>query len=160
EIPLAEIRALAEEREIDLAPIRNLVRTGDTPQSERQRMFRQPPHILVTTPESFYIILTSSKAREMLRAVRTVIVDEIHAVADDNRASNLALSLARLDEFAAQKPQRIGLSATVKPLEEVARFLSPTAEIVNAGHRRTMDLAVQVPSDELGPVASMELWGE
>lgn len=160
EIPLAGIRALAENKGLDLAPIRNLVRTGDTSQSERQRMGRTPPHILVTTPESLYILLTSAKARDMLRTVRTVIVDEIHALADDKRGSHLALSLARLEHLADQRPQRIGLSATVKPIEEVARFLSPRAEIVNAGHRRTLDLAVEVPRDELGPIASNELWGE
>jgi ATP-dependent Lhr-like helicase len=160
EIPLAEIRALAESKGISLAPIRNLVRTGDTSQSERQKMGRTPPHILVTTPESLFIILTSAKARDMLRSVRTVIVDEIHAVADDKRGSHLALTLARLDRLTDRKSQRIGLSATVKPLEEVAAFLSDSAVIVNAGHRRAMDLAVEVPRDELGPVASMELWGE
>jgi ATP-dependent helicase Lhr and Lhr-like helicase len=160
EIPLAGIAALAESKGIDLAPIRNVVRTGDTSQSERQRMSRTPPHILVTTPESLYILLTSAKARDMLRTVRTVIVDEIHALADDKRGSHLSLSIARLEHLADQRPQRIGLSATVKPIEEVARFLSSRAEIVNAGHRRTLDLAVEVPRDELGPVASNELWGE
>jgi ATP-dependent Lhr-like helicase len=160
QIPLEEIGALAGRKGLALAPIRNLVRTGDTPASERQKMGRKPPHILVTTPESLFLILTSAKARDMLRHVRTVIVDEIHAVVDDKRGSHLALTLARLDRLAESKPQRIGLSATVKPLEEVARFLSHAAVVVDAGHRREMDLAVEVPRDELGPVASNELWGE
>ena len=160
EIPLAEIAALAAAQGIALAPIRNLVRTGDTPQSERQKMGRKPPHVLVTTPESLYILLTSAKARDMLRSVRTVIVDEIHAIADDKRGTHLALTLARLDHLTGTPAQRIGLSATVKPLEDVAAFLSPRAVIVDAGHRRAMDLAVEVPRDELGPVASGELWAE
>ncbi len=158
ERPLAEIRALAEARGIKLAPIRVGLRTGDTSASDRQRMLRERPHILVTTPESLYILLTAEKPREMLTGVRTVIVDEIHAVADDKRGSHLALTLARLDRLAG-RPQRIGLSATVKPLEEVAAFLSDKARIVHVGHRREMELAVEVPRDELGPVASNEMWG-
>ncbi|HKE25471.1 MAG TPA: DEAD/DEAH box helicase [Bryobacteraceae bacterium] len=164
EVPLAEIRALAEERGIALAPIRTALRTGDTPQWERQQMTKSRPHILVTTPESLYILLTAAKPREMLGRVRTLIVDEIHAVADDKRGSHLSLTLARLDRLVEQsgcpKPQRIGLSATVKPIEEVASFLSDAARIVNVGHRREMDLAVEVPRDELGPVVSNEMWGE
>jgi ATP-dependent Lhr-like helicase len=164
DIPLGEIRALAAERGIPLAPIRTALRTGDTPQWERQQMTREHPHILVTTPESLFILLTAAKPREMLSHVRAVIVDEIHAVADDKRGSHLALSLARLDHLVEQnggaKPQRIGLSATVKPLEEVAAFLSDRARVIHVGHRRAMDLAVEVPRDELGPVASNEMWGE
>ncbi len=164
EIPLAEIAALAAERGIALAPIRTALRTGDTPQWERQQMTRNRPHILVTTPESLFILLTAAKPREMLSQVRTLIVDEIHAVADDKRGSHLALTLARLDRLVRQnggrKPQRIGLSATVKPIEDVAAYLSDTARIVNIGHRRAMELAVEVPKDELGPVASNEMWGE
>ncbi|HEY2014657.1 MAG TPA: DEAD/DEAH box helicase [Bryobacteraceae bacterium] len=164
ELPLAEISALAAERGVPLAPIRTALRTGDTPQREREQMARERPHILVTTPESLYIMLTAARPREMLARVSTVIVDEIHAVADDKRGSHLALTLARLDLLVEQnggpKPQRIGLSATVKPLEEVAAFLSDRAQIVNVGHRREMDLAVEVPRDELGPVASNEMWGE
>src|SRR5277367_3165986 len=133
EAPLAEIAELAALRGVPLAPIRTAVRTGDTPASERQRMRKEAPHILVTTPESLFILLTAEKSREMLRTVRTVIVDEIHAVADDKRGSHLALSLARLDrlveESGAKRPQRIGLSATVKPIEEVAAFLSDSAHI-------------------------------
>jgi ATP-dependent helicase Lhr and Lhr-like helicase len=164
EIPLAEIAALAAERGIPLAPIRTALRTGDTPAADRLRMTRIRPHILVTTPESLYILLTAAKPRDMLAQVRTLIVDEIHAVADDKRGTHLALTLARLDRLVRQNgraaPQRIGLSATVKPIEDVARFLSPTAQIVNVGHRRAMDLAVEVPRDELGCVATNEMWDE
>ncbi len=164
EVPLAEIAALAAAQGIALAPIRAALRTGDTPQAERRQMTRTGPHILVTTPESLYILLTAAQPRAMLAGVRTVIVDEIHAVAGNKRGSHLALTLARLDRLVEQsgggKPQRIGLSATVKPLEEVAAFLSDRAHIVNIGHRREMDLAVEVPRDELGPVASNEMWGE
>src|SRR6202451_1994724 len=160
EIPLAEISELAKRQGIPFAPIRTAVRTGDTPASERQQMGKQRPHILVTTPESLYILLTAEKSRAMLKTTRTVIVDEIHAVADDKRGSHLALSLARLDALAETKPQRIGLSATVKPIEQVAEFLSRHAHIINIGHRREMELAVEVPRDELGPVASNEMWAE
>jgi len=160
EIPLAEISELAARHGIPFTPIRTAVRTGDTPASERQQMGKHPPHILVTTPESLYILLTAEKSRAMLKTTRTVIVDEIHAVADDKRGSHLALSLARLDALAEKKPQRIGLSATVKPIEQVAEFLSPHARIINIGHRREMELAVEVPRDELGPVASNEMWAE
>jgi len=150
-----------------LAPIQEMsaqvrvgLRTGDTPQWERQQFGRRPPQILVTTPESLYILLTAQKPREVLRTARTVIVDEIHAVADDKRGSHLSLTLARLDALAGSRLQRIGLSATVKPIEQVAEFLAPGARIVNVGHRRDMDLAVEVPRDELGPVASNEMWEE
>jgi len=164
EVPLAEISALAAAKGIPLAPIRTALRTGDTPQWERQRMTRERPHILVTTPESLFILLTSARPREMLAGARTLIVDEIHAVTDDKRGAHLALTLARLDRLVEQnggsKPQRIGLSATVKPLEEVAAFLSADARVVNVGHRREMELAVEVPRDELGPVASNEMWDE
>jgi ATP-dependent helicase Lhr and Lhr-like helicase len=164
EVPLAEISALARERGVELAPIRAALRTGDTPQSDRQRMTRERPHILVTTPESLFILLTAAKPREMLASVRTVIVDEIHAIADDKRGAHLALTLARLDRLVEQsgrrKPQRIGLSATVKPLEDVAAFLSDDAHVINVGHRRAMELAVEVPRDELGAVATNEMWDE
>jgi ATP-dependent Lhr-like helicase len=161
ELPLREISELATLRGVKLAPIRVAVRTGDTPMSERQQMLKHAPHILVTTPESLFILLTAGKSREMLRTARTLIVDEIHAIADDKRGSHLALSLARFDALTAPvKSQRIGLSATVKPLDEVAHFLSPDTHVVNVGHRREMDLAVEIPRDELGPVASNELWGE
>src|SRR5205814_10690458 len=121
ETPLSEIRALAASRGVELPAVRAALRTGDTPQWERQQMTRNRPHILVTTPESLYILLTATRPREMLARVRTVIVDEIHAVADDKRGSHLALTLARLDRLVEQSgvssPQRIGLSATLKPLD-------------------------------------------
>lgn len=167
EVPLGEIAALARERGVPLAPIRTAVRTGDTPQWERERMTREAPHILVTTPESLYILLTARRPRNMLTEARTVIVDEIHAVADDKRGTHLALSLARLDrlieEHGHAAPQRIGLSATVRPIQDVAAYLNGGARpvsVVNIGHRRAMELAVEVPRDELGPVASTEMWGE
>ncbi len=188
ETPLGEIYELAARRGIPLAPIRTAVRTGDTKVWERQRMVEKPPHILVTTPESLFILLTARRGREALRTVRTVIVDEIHAVADDKRGSHLALSLQRLEWITAgqtagtapRRLQRIGLSATVKPIDEVARFLSrsfepqangagdieqdghakPTGHIVQIGHRRAMELAVEVPQDELGVVATNEMWEE
>jgi len=167
EVPLSEISKLAAARGIALAQIRTAVRTGDTPASERQQMGRERPHILVTTPESLYILLTADRSRAMLRTTRTIIVDEIHAVADDKRGSHLALSLARLDALTSElghRPQRIGLSATVKPIEQVADFLTGSNQspvhIVNVGHRRAMDLAVEIPRDELGPVASNEMWAE
>jgi len=164
ETPLGELLALAEERGISLDEVRTATRTGDTTQVERARMLRKPPHVLVTTPESLFILLTAEKSRALFAHVETIIVDEIHAVAGDKRGSHLALSLARLDELVTrgggQKPQRIGLSATVRPIENIARFLSPDAAIVDIGHRREMTLAVEVPTDELGPIASGEMWAE
>ena len=164
ELPLGEILALANQRLIPLAPIRAFVRTGDTSTLDRQRMLRKPPHVLVTTPESLFILLTAEKSRALLTRVSTVIVDEIHAMAADKRGSHLALTLARLDALVqantGRKPQRIGLSATVHPIENVARFLSPNARIVNLGLRREMHTVVEVPNDELGPVASTEMWAE
>ncbi|HTW85452.1 MAG TPA: DEAD/DEAH box helicase [Candidatus Sulfotelmatobacter sp.] len=165
ETPLAELQARGAARGLPLTAIRTAVRTGDTQTVERARMLRKPPHILVTTPESLFILMTAEKSRAVLRNVRTVVVDEIHALAADKRGSHLALTLARLDALVTgaggKKPQRIGLSATVRPLEEVARFLSPAARVVNVGDRRPMTLTVDVPqSDELGPVASGEMWAE
>jgi ATP-dependent Lhr-like helicase len=165
DVPLAGIRAVAEKHGVNLSTIRTAVRTGDTPASERLKMGKAAPHILVTTPESLYILLTAEKSRKMLSSVRTLIVDEIHAVADDKRGSHLALSIARLErlikEAQPQAPlQKIGLSATVSPIGEVARFLSPAAKIVQVGRRRIFDLAVEVPRDELSSVATMEMWDE
>ncbi|MEO8662629.1 MAG: DEAD/DEAH box helicase, partial [Bryobacteraceae bacterium] len=160
ESPLAEIYALAEERGIPMQSIRTTVRTGDTPAWERRQTLKHPPHILVTTPESLFILLTAEGSRKVLQTARTVIVDEIHAIVDDKRGSHLALSLARLDELAGRRLQRIGLSATVKPIEEVGRYLGPKTHIVNVGDRRPMDLAVEIPNDEFGPIASNELWAE
>jgi len=160
DVPLAGIAALAREQSIPMAPIRTAVRTGDTPAWERRRMGKESPHILVTTPESLYILLTAERSRKMLQSVRTLILDEIHAVADDKRGSHVALSIARLEALVDGPIQKIGLSATVSPIEEVARFLSPQAHIIQVGHRRAMELGVEVPRDELGPVASTEMWAE
>jgi ATP-dependent Lhr-like helicase len=164
EIPLGEILQLAGQRGILMPDIRTAVRTGDTLAHERRAMLSRPPHILVTTPESLYILLTAAKSREVLKTVETVIVDEIHAMADDKRGSHLALSLERLDHLAGKRLTRIGLSATQKPIELVAHFLGGTARpdpvIVQIGHRRELDLAIEVPGSELGPVASNEMWGE
>src|SRR5262249_40620442 len=144
--------------------IRTLVRTGDTPGSERQAMIRRPPHIVVTTPESLYLVLTSERAREMLRSVRTVIVDEIHAVARDKRGSHLALSLERLAALTGRPLQRIGLSAAQKPIEEIARLLvgagRPLPALVDVGHARELDLAIEIPSSPLEAVMSAEVWEE
>ncbi len=188
EIPLGEILALAGERGLLMPEIRTAVRTGDTLMPERRAMLKRPPHILVTTPESLYILLTADKSRAILRDVETVIVDEIHAVADDKRGAHLALSLERLEALTYRRPVRIGLSATQKPIEEVAHFLtgnrglesgmgaiSMTAGgdlstslragagatqpvIVDVGHKRKLDLGIEVPPMPLGPVASNELW--
>ena len=179
--PLAEIQALAFARGYLSTEIRTGVRTGDTLTKDRAQMLRHPPHILVTTPESLYILLTAGKSRENLRRVRTVIVDEIHAVADDKRGAHLALTLERLEALVcgenhltpggfltglATPPQRIGLSATQNPIELVADFLTGVgpsrvpAKIVQVGQRRHLDLAIEVPSDELGSVATTAMWTE
>jgi ATP-dependent helicase Lhr and Lhr-like helicase len=164
ETPLGEILQLAAARGLLMPEIRTAVRTGDTLAHERRAMLVRPPHILVTTPESLYILLTAAKSREVLKTVETVIVDEIHAMADDKRGSHLALSLERLEHLTGKPLARIGLSATQKPIELVASFLTggsrPGPVIVNVGHRRQLDLAVEVPGSELGPVASNEMWGE
>src|SRR5881296_12823 len=164
--PLAEIRAALAGLGLPEVDIRTLVRTGDTPASERQAMVKRPPHILVTTPESLFLILTSERARDMLRTVRTVIVDEIHAVARDKRGSHLALSLERLEHLAGRRLQRVGLSATQKPIEDIAAFLAgtrhPTPDtcIIDAGHARSLDLAIEIPSSPLEAVMAAEVWDE
>jgi ATP-dependent Lhr-like helicase len=216
--PLAEITALAGENGLLMPQIRTAVRTGDTLTHERQKMLKRPPHILVTTPESLYILLTAEKSRAILRDVKTVIVDEIHAVADDKRGAHLTLSLERLDHLIAEakqtaggklspsssvsgheftraesrlestglqplqnislsvaessstgssqpvRPVRIGLSATQKPIEIVAHFLTgngrPDPVVVNIGHKRELDLAIEVPGLELGPIATNDMWDE
>ena len=168
EAPLAEILRLAGDQGLLLPEIRTAVRSGDTPAYERQKMLAHPPHILVTTPESLFILLTAEKSREVLKTARTVIVDEIHAVADDKRGSHLAISLERLDllatQFTSLPPVRIGLSATQRPLELVAHFLTgrgrPDPAVVQIGQRRELDLAIEVPPGELGAVASNEMWSE
>src|SRR6266436_5277461 len=153
EIPLGEILQMAGERGLLMPEIRTAVRTGDTLMKDRRLMLKRPPHILVTTPESFYILLTAEKSRAILRDVETVIVDEIHAVADDKRGVHLSLSLERLEALTYRPPVRIGLSATQKPIEEVAHFLTGShltvndlsrssraaPVIVNIGHKRKLD---------------------
>jgi len=162
--PLGEILELAGQRGMLMPEIRTAVRSGDTLAHERRAMLAHPPHILVTTPESLYILLTAGRSREVLRTVGSVIVDEIHAVADDKRGAHLALSLERLDQLTGKRLPRIGLSATQKPIELVADFLTgaerSAAHIVQIGHRRELDLAIEVPGSELGPVASNEMWDE
>ncbi|MDP7339572.1 MAG: DEAD/DEAH box helicase, partial [Vicinamibacterales bacterium] len=180
ETPLAEIETMAASQGLPNPGVRTAVRTGDTSAWERERMIRRPPHILVTTPESLFILLTAERGREALRRTSTVIVDEIHALVDDKRGSHLALTLARLEDLVltagGARPQRIGLSATVRPIEDVASFLhgsgteeplkpearslKPTIAVIDSGHRRQLDLAVEVPRDELGVVASNEMWVE
>ena len=164
EVPLGEILQLAGQRGMLMPEIRTAVRTGDTLAHERRAMLARPPHILVTTPESLYILLTAAKSLEILRTVESVIVDEIHAVADDKRGAHLGLSLERLDHLTGKHLTRIGLSATQKPIELVARFLTgnerPDPVIVQIGHRRELDLRIEVPGSELGPVATNEMWDE
>lgn len=193
--PLAEIQALAAARGLEPPSIRVGLRTGDTTPADRRKLLRKPPHMLVTTPESLFLMLTAESSRETLREVDTVIIDEIHALARDKRGSHLVLSLQRLDALVAgPRPLRIGLSATQKPIEDIARFLTgvhpdagqkalhtetpsapapasagppPTPSftlrpctIINSGHRRDLDLAVEVPDSELSAVCSNEQWEE
>jgi ATP-dependent Lhr-like helicase len=198
EVPLAEIIALAQEQCPDIVPIRAGLRTGDTPSSKRASLLRKPPHILVTTPESLYLLLTSVRGRERLRFVETVIVDEIHALVRDKRGSHLALSLERLAALCPQPVQRIGLSATQRPIEDMARFLVgvegegteggvradrdwpgrcaspimspstqtdsavtvPNCAVIDVGHQRDLDLAIETPQSDLGPVCMHEQWAE
>src|SRR6059036_2431288 len=168
--PLAGIRALLSQtngRELD---VRAEVRTGDTTAAQRQALVKKPPHILVTTPESLYLLLTSDSGRRMLGTARTLILDEIHAVVDDRRGAHLALSVERLAALTTQSLQRIGLSATQRPIEEVARFLvgacavdntgNPDCEIIDIGHRRKMDLTIEIPKSPLEAVMSNEVWEE
>src|SRR5262245_55822203 len=173
--PLAEIGNAAMSAGLLMPELRVLVRTGDTPMTERQQMLKRPPHILVTTPESLFILLTAEKSRRLLQTVRTVIVDEIHAVAPNKRGAHLALSLERMEALTLTTPQRIGLSATQRPIEAIARFLvgnrqpsrtalftPPTSpcQIIDVGHKREMDLAVEVPKDELSAVATNAIWAD
>lgn len=161
--PLAQIGHAALQAGLLMPELRVLVRTGDTPMTDRQQMLKRPPHILVTTPESLFILLTAEKSRRMLQTVRTVIVDEIHALAPNKRGAHLALSLERLEALTLVKPQRIGLSATQRPIELVAEFLvgaraRPT--IIDVGHRRELDVAVEVPNDELSAIATNAIWSD
>jgi len=205
ETPLQEINALACDEHPDMTPLRAGLRTGDTSSSKRAALVRRPPHILVTTPESLYLMLTAPKARETLVNVETVIVDEIHALVRDKRGSHLALTLERLEAVASQPLQRIGLSATQKPIEHTAAFLTGTpasgecqrpesasgapqspdrspeedeqqhgsstlntqhstpdspCTIIDVGHQRKLDLAIETPESELGAVCSGEQWAE
>ncbi len=168
ERPLTEIAEVAAGMGLAAPDIRVAVRTGDTAAAERAAMLKRPPDFLITTPESLYLLVTGERARAMLRPVATVIVDEIHAVAGNKRGSHLALTLERLEHLAGPPVQRIGLSATQRPIEKVARLLvgagpdrshpdgSPRCAIVDSGHQRDLDLAIELPGDELGAVASSE----
>src|SRR3954462_12226026 len=166
--PRREIRRLAEEMGLEAPRITAAIRSGDTPAAERAAMLKKPPHILVTTPESLYLLLTAERSREMLRTVRTVIVDEIHAVVESRRGAHLALTLERLAHVARGPVQRIGLSATVKPIEQVGRWLigSPAAQaprspaLIDAGHRPALDLALELPTSPLEAVMPGEVWEE
>ena len=161
--PLEAIYELAAREGLFPEPVRVQVRTGDTPASERAQMLRRPPHVLITTPESLYLVLTAARGRETLRHVETVIVDEIHALARDKRGSHLALSLERLKAQARRRPQLIGLSATQKPVETFASFLAGRPEgcaVVQVGHLRRWDLSLETPEDELSAVATHEMWGQ
>src|SRR5579864_215495 len=167
--PLAGVRELlkAEGHDVD---VRAEVRTGDTTAAQRQALIKTPPHILVTTPESLYLLLTSESGRKMLKTVRTVILDEIHAVVDDRRGAHLAFSIERLAALTEKPLQRIGLSATQKPIEDVARFLvgtrnvdengNPNCAIIDVGHKRELDLGIEIPKSPLEAVMSYEVWEE
>ncbi|HTO84401.1 MAG TPA: DEAD/DEAH box helicase, partial [Methylomirabilota bacterium] len=167
EAPLAGIAAALRAQGLPEVEVRTWVRTGDTPPGERDKARRRPPHIVVTTPESLYILIGSESGRRMLATTRTVIVDEIHALAPNKRGVHLALTLERLNALCGGTLLRVGLSATQKPIEEVARFLvgakadgTPAAEcrIIDSGHRRARDLAIEVPDGPLEAVMSGEVW--
>ncbi|HKT30947.1 MAG TPA: DEAD/DEAH box helicase [Gammaproteobacteria bacterium] len=161
--PLEGIREELRAQNFPDVEVRALVRTGDTPQSERERMRREPPHILVTTPESLYILLTSDSGRRILSTVKSVIVDEIHALAGNKRGAHLALSLERLAALTPAPPVRVGLSATQKPIEEVARFLTGAEQdcsIIDTGHIRERRLHLEMPRSPLAPVMANEVWAE
>jgi ATP-dependent Lhr-like helicase len=176
EEPLAELRGAlraSEGRDVD---VRAAVRTGDTTAAKRQAIVRKPPHILVTTPESLYLLLTAESGRRVLKTVRTLIVDEIHAVVANRRGSHLALSMERLAALVQQPLQRIGLSATQKPIDLVAKFLvgscrnrrsgvavessQTTCNIIDAGYKRKLDAEIELPGSPLEAVMSNEVWGE
>ena len=167
EEPLTEIRQVAEQRGVALPRIRMGLRTGDTTQAERRAIVKRPPQILITTPESLYLMLTAKQSREILRTVRTVILDEIHAVVRDKRGSHLSLTLARLDHVAEQRPTRIGLSATQKPMSEIAAFLTGLdlagkplpCRILDLGHRRELKLWIETTDAPLQALATHDHWG-
>ena len=168
EAPLREIAAMAGELRLPAPLIRVAVRTGDTAAAERTAMLKNPPDILITTPESLFLLVTAERSRSMLRGTRTVIVDEIHSVAGNKRGSHLALTLERLAHVADGPVQRVGLSATVRPIAAIARLLvgagedrdnpdgTPRCAIVDSGHRRQLDLTLEIPDDELGAVPTGE----
>jgi ATP-dependent Lhr-like helicase len=166
--PRREIRLLAEEMGCGSPRVTAAVRSGDTPAAERAAMLKTPPHILVTTPESLYLLLTARRTREMLRTVRAVIVDEIHAVVESRRGTHLAATLERLAHVAEQPVQRIGLSATMQPIEEVGAWLvggssecpRPAPKIIDEGHRRALDIALEIPGSPLESLMSGEVWTE
>ena len=174
--PLAGIRERLKRLNYPDVEIRTWVRSGDTPQAEREKMKRRPPHILVTTPESLYILVTSASGRKMLSTTRAVIVDEIHALAPNKRGAHLTLTLERLEALTGRRLTRIGLSATQKPIELVAKFLVGDAvrpgndlfdqandnacTIVDAGHARDRDLAIELPQSPLSAVMSNDIWQE
>ncbi|MGH2747675.1 MAG: DEAD/DEAH box helicase [Actinomycetota bacterium] len=172
ELPLQEIGEVAVELGGTAPDVRVAVRTGDTAPSERTAMLKSPPNFLITTPESLYLLVTAERSRAMLGGVRTVILDEIHSVAGNKRGSHLALTLERLEHIVEKPLQRIGLSATQRPIETVARLLvgagpersnpdgSPLCAIVDVGHQRALDLTLELPDDELGAVASAEQMAE
>ncbi len=183
QMPLEGIQAELQAMGLPEVNIRTLVRTGDTPAAERTAMTKRPPHVVVTTPESLYILLTSEGGRRMLETARTLIVDEIHAVVGNKRGSHLALSVERLQQLVQQHQignrqsaignsslVRIGLSATQRPIEEVARFLvgsgnldtggSPDCAIIDSGHTRQLDIAIELPESPLQAVMSGEVWDE
>src|SRR5256886_2439455 len=164
EQPLAEIADVARELGHEPAPVTVAVRTGDSSSSERQSMIRRPPNLLVTTPESLYLYLTAERSRATLQTVETVIVDEIHAVARDKRGAHLALSLERLASVSRRAPVRIGLSATVRPVETAARLLVGAGEqlpaVIDSGHRRRLELSLELPDGELEAAIPSEQFGE
>lgn len=160
-IPLAGVRAAAAAAGLEWPEIRVAVRSGDTPQRERRALLSRPPHILITTPESLYLLLTSPRAREIFAPVRTVIVDEIHTLAGNKRGVHLSVSLERLQELTDRPIQRIGLSATIRPLEDVARFLGGVARpvtIVDAGHQKPLDLRVETLTEDYRGLPGGSVW--
>ncbi|MGH9022401.1 MAG: DEAD/DEAH box helicase, partial [Acidimicrobiia bacterium] len=172
EAPLREIGELASSLGLSVPQLTVGVRTGDTPPAARAAMTRRPPSFVITTPESLYLLLTAERSRAVLASVETVIIDEIHAAARDKRGSHLALTLERLEHVCVARPQRVGLSATQRPIERIARFLvgdgpgrsdpdgRPSCVIVDAGHERPLDLAIELPGDDLEAVASNEQLGD
>ncbi|MBL8915238.1 MAG: DEAD/DEAH box helicase [Archangium sp.] len=166
-LPLEQLKERAKSAGIELPEIRVMVRTGDTPAKERAAMVKKPPHILITTPESLYLYLTAGKSRDTLANVRTVVVDEIHALARDKRGSHFALSLERLKSLTGRAPQLIGLSATTRPLDRLAHYLSGEArdgvqsvEVVEVGHVRPWELWLETPDEELTAAPTHEMWGQ